>query len=253
MRESRFSGKTCIVTGAASGLGRATSQVLAAEGGRVACLDISGEKAAESAASIVDEGGEARAWTVDVSDFGSVEEGIASIAASLGPPDVLVNCAGMGRFQHSHEVAMEDWERIIAVNLTGTFLMCRHTLPHMLEGGGTIVNVASNAGLMGQSYSAAYCASKGGVISLTRALADEYIEAGIRVVCVAPGGIETPLQKLFQDTMPEGSNFKKLKRITSPLGNAQPVEVARFLAFIASEEGRYITGSVHSFDGGLTR
>ncbi len=253
MSEKRFEGKVCIVTGAASGLGRATAKELAREGGRVACVDISAAAAQETAAEIEKAGGVASAYTVDVSDFASVENGVEAIVDSLGRPEVLINCAGIGRFQHSHEVGMEDWQRIIGVNLTGTFLMCRHTLPHLLEGGGAIVNIASNAGLMGQPYSAAYCASKGGVVNLTRALADEYLEKDIRVSCIAPGGIETAIQKSFQETMPEGTDFKKLMRITSPLGNSQPVEIARFIAFVASEHGRYITGTIHSMDGGLTR
>ena len=253
MSQKRFEGKVCIVTGAGSGLGRATAQLLAEEGGHVACLDISSDATAETVEEIVGKGGSARAWTIDISDFAAVERGLAEIAADLGRPEVLVNCAGIGRFQNSHEVDLESWERIIGVTLTGTFLMCRHTLPHLLEGGGAIVNIASNAGLMGQPYSAAYCASKGGVVNLTRALADEYLERDVRIACVAPGGIETNIQKSFQDTMPEGANFKKLMRITSPLGNSQPIEIARLIAFIASEEGRYITGTIHSIDGGLTR
>lgn len=253
MSQKRFEGKICIVTGTGSGLGRATAQLLAEEGGHVACLDISADATADTVEEITRQGGTARAWTIDISDFSAVESTVAAIAAELGRPEVLVNCAGIGRFQHSHEADLESWERIIGVNLTGTFLMCRHTLPHLLNGGGAIVNIASNAGLMGQPYSAAYCASKGGVVNLTRALADEYLERDVRVACVAPGGIETNIQKSFQDTMPEGANFKKLIRITSPLGNSQPIEIARLIAFIASEDGRYITGTIHSMDGGLTR
>jgi NAD(P)-dependent dehydrogenase (short-subunit alcohol dehydrogenase family) len=144
-----------------------------------------------------------------------------------------------------------DWQRIIGVNLSGTFLVCQATLPFLLDGGGAIVNVASNAGLMAQPYSAAYCASKGGVVQLTRALADEYLERGVRVNCVAPGGIETPLQDAFRN-VPEGLDFRKLGKIRTPLGNATPDEVAALIAFVASGEGRYMTGAVVSIDGGLT-
>jgi NAD(P)-dependent dehydrogenase (short-subunit alcohol dehydrogenase family) len=145
----------------------------------------------------------------------------------------------------------EEWSRIIAVNLTGTFLMCQAVLPHLLDGGGNIVNIASNAGLMGVPYGAAYCASKGGVVQLTKALADEYLRRGIRVNVVAPGGIATPLQGAFQQ-FPEGANMKAFAKLMTPLGMCEPEEVASLVAFVASDEGRYMTGAVLPFDGGLT-
>jgi NAD(P)-dependent dehydrogenase (short-subunit alcohol dehydrogenase family) len=247
---TRFQGKTAIVTGAGSGLGRATAERLAAEGATVAGLDVAVAAAEETAARIKEHGGRARAYAVDVSDPASVAATVGAAANDLGRPSVLVSCAGIGKFAHSHEMPFEDWARIIAVNLTGTFLMARAVLPHMLEGGGSIVNIASNAGLMGQAYSAAYCASKGGVIQLTRALADEYLGRGVRVNAVAPGGIKTPLQKAFR--LPDGADAAKIQKIITPLGTATPEEVAALVAFVASDEGRYMTGSIVSIDGGLT-
>jgi NAD(P)-dependent dehydrogenase (short-subunit alcohol dehydrogenase family) len=246
----RFAGRTAIVTGAASGLGRATALRLGSEGAAVACLDVVRQGAEETAAEIRARGGRARAYEVDVADPASVRAAVSAAAADLGRPSVLVNCAGIGKFAHSHEMPFEDWSRIIAVNLTGTFLVSQAVLPYLLDGGGNIVNVASSAGLRGQPYSAAYCASKGGVIQLTRALADEYLHRGVRVNAVAPGGIETPLQRAFQ--LPEGADFRSIAKLISPYGNAQPEEVAALIAFVASEEGRYMTGSVLSIDGGIT-
>ena len=248
MSLQRFADQIALVTGAGSGLGAATARRLAGEGARVACLDVARDAADATAIAA---GGGARAYAVDVSDPNAVREAVGAAARALGRPSVVVNCAGIGRFYNSHDMPFADWQRIIGVNLTGTFLVCQAALPALLDGGGAIVNIASNAGLMAQPYSAAYCASKGGVVQLTRALADEYLERGVRVNCVAPGGIDTPLQDAFRN-VPEGLDFRKLAKIRTPLGTATPDEVAALIAFVASDEARYMTGSVVSIDGGLT-
>jgi len=248
---ARFTGRVAIVTGAGSGLGRATALRLAGEGAPTACLDVDLAAAERTADEVRAAAGTARPYRVDVSDPRSVREVVDGAARDLGRPAVLVNCAGIGKFANAHDMSFEDWSRIIAVNLTGTFLMAQAVLPHLLEGGGNIVNIASNAGLMGQPYSAAYCASKGGVVQLTRALAEEYLRRGVRVNCVAPGGMKTPLQKSFHQ-LPEGADPTLLAKLRTPLGQATPDEVAALVAFVASDEGRYMTGSIVSIDGGLT-
>lgn len=248
---ARFAERVAIITGAGSGLGRATAIRLAGEGAAAACLDVALPGAEQTAADIRAAGGTARAYQADVSDPQSVRETVGRAVQDLGRPSVLVNCAGIGKFANAHDMAFEDWSRIIAVNLTGTFLMSQAVLPHMLEGGGNIVNIASNAGLMGQPYSAAYCASKGGVVNLTRALAEEYLRRGVRVNCIAPGGMATPLQKSFRQ-LPEGADPSLLAKLRTPLGTATPDEVAALVAFVASDEGRYMTGAIVSIDGGLT-
>lgn len=248
----RFTGRVAVITGAGSGLGRATALRLAREGAAVACLDLALAAAQETAAQATAAGATARAYQVDVADAGSVAAAVNAAVTDLGPPRVLVTCAGIGKFANAHEMAVEDWTRIIAVNLTGTYLACRAVLPHLIEHGGAIVTIASNAGLMGQPYSAAYCASKGGVVQLTRALADEYLfTKKVRVNCVAPGGMSTPLQTQFHQ-LPEGADASRLAKLRTPWGNATTDEVAALVAFVASDEGRYMTGAIVSMDGGLT-
>jgi NAD(P)-dependent dehydrogenase (short-subunit alcohol dehydrogenase family) len=139
---------------------------------------------------------------------------------------------------------------MLRVNLTGTFLMCRATLPHVLETGGNIVNVASTSGMRGQPFSAAYCASKGGVILLTKALAIEYLERGIRINAVSPGGMDTPLLNEFG--LPEGVEVRQIRRMMTPMGFAKPDDVANAVAFVASDEARFMTGAVTTVDGGIT-
>src|SRR6185295_10125091 len=124
------------------------------------------------------------AYQVDVSDAASVAAAVDGAARGLGRPSVLIHCAGIGKFANTHEMPVEEWSRIIGVNLTGTFLMARAVLPYLLDGGGNIVTIASNAGLQGVAYGAAYCASKGGVVQLTKALAAEYLARGVRVNCI---------------------------------------------------------------------
>ena len=247
----RFDGRVAIVTGAGSGLGKATAHKFASEGAAVACLDIVQDAVTATAQAVAEAGGTARAYRADVSDPDSVRAAVDGAAKDLGRPELVVTCAGIGRFFHSHEMPFADWQRIIGVNLTGTFLTCQAALPHLLDGGGSIVTIASNAGLMGQPYSAAYCSSKAGVVNLTKALAVEYLKRKVRVNCVAPGGIETPLQESFME-MPEGVTYKDLRAIMTPLGNSTPEEIANVVAFIASDDCRYMTAAVVSIDGGLT-
>ncbi len=244
---NRFTGKNVLVTGTGSGIGRAVAMRLAAEGGHVACTDLKG--ADETAAAIREAGGQALDRVLDVGDAPMVESVVNDIAATLGGLDVVCNIAGIGNFAHSHEETPENFLRIMNVNINGTFFVCRYALPHLLNGGGVIVNTASNAGLMGQPWSAAYCASKGGVVMLTKALGFEYQDKGVRVNAVAPGGTMTNIVHSFG--LPEGADFKRMHRMMSPMGMSEPSDIAAAFAFVASDEAKFMTSTIVSVDAGL--
>jgi len=247
---NRFNGKIVVVTGAGSGIGRATALRLAAEEGTVACVDIDESSAQKTVAEIGEAGGNASAYACNVSDPGDVRAAVDAIARDLGAPNVLCNIAGIFRLEHSTEVKLEQWNEILSVNLTGTFLMAQAVLPHLLENGGNIVNCASNSGKQGHPYAAAYCASKGGVVQLTRALAIEYIRRGVRVNAVAPGAANTPMSAnvVLLDDADEMLMAKYM-----PLWRMmEPEDVAALFAYAASDEASGMTGAILSIDGGLT-
>jgi NAD(P)-dependent dehydrogenase (short-subunit alcohol dehydrogenase family) len=245
----RFQGRTVLITGAGSGIGRATAERFGAEGAAVACADVNAKGVEETAAAIRSQGGEALGLCCDVSKPPSIEETFNKVIERYKRLDVLANVAGVGGFRRLTETTLDEWNRTIGVNLTGTFLMCQKAISHILETKGAIINVASVAGLRSHPFSAAYCASKGGVVTMTKALAVEFGRKGVRINCVCPGGVETPMIQNFQ--LPEGASPRVLERIM-PLGRmGQPHEVAATIAFLASDDALYINGSAIVVDGGM--
>lgn len=251
MGMNRLEGKACLVTGAASGIGQGTAIRLAAEGGQVVCTDVNTDGLAKTVATIEEADGTAWAVECNVASEEAVKATIEGAIEKMGKLDVLANVAGVGKFVHSHQESKDNWDKTIAVNLTGTFLTCRYAIEHLLESKGAIVNVASIAGVMAHPYAAAYCASKGGVIMLTKALAMEYGAQGVRINAVCPGGIKTPFLKGFKP-LPDG-NINLLMRMMAVTGTyGSPAEVAALIAHLASDEARFCTGAVYNVDGGST-
>jgi NAD(P)-dependent dehydrogenase (short-subunit alcohol dehydrogenase family) len=245
----RFEGRTILITGAGSGIGKAAALRFGGEGGRVFCADVDAASAEQTAITIREAGGEAAAARCDVADPEAVAETVDAAVARWGGLHVLANVAGIGGFRRTTEVGFAEWSRVLGVNLTGQFLTCQRALPHLLETRGAIINTASVAGLKSHPYCAAYCASKGGVVMLTKALAVEYGRRGVRINCLCPGGVETPMLSQFQ--LPEGVPQAALMRI-APLGrHGQPDEVAGTIAFLASDDATYINGATIVVDGGM--
>jgi NAD(P)-dependent dehydrogenase (short-subunit alcohol dehydrogenase family) len=229
-----FEGKRALITGAGSGIGAAVARLLAAEGAEVIVADLSPE-------AVADELG-AQAVVLDVRREAEVEFAMADL-------DVLVNCAGIGSTTNAPETTLDVWENVFAVNARGTFLCCKYAIPGMAaRGGGSIVNIASVAALVGLRNRAAYCASKGAVVSLTRALAVDHVADGIRVNAVAPGTVDSPwVRRLVEDV---GESLDTL-RARQPMGRlGTPEEIAQAVAYLAAAE--FVTGSVLVIDGGLT-
>jgi NAD(P)-dependent dehydrogenase (short-subunit alcohol dehydrogenase family) len=246
----RFEGKRCLITGGGSGMGQATVLRLLREAGTVVAVDVSGKGLADTADRAEVEGTAGRLTTteVDVASEPGVAEMVAEAAGTLGGLDVLINAAGILRSAHTHECTLDLWEQVIAVNLTGTFLVTRAALPHLLDGGGVIVNFASTSAFHAHPYMAAYSASKAGVAAFTQTIALEYCKRNVRAVCVAPGGVATPL--VLEITLPEDADPSFFRRLMpNGRGFAEPHEVAGMVAALASDDGSFVNGTTLLIDG----
>jgi NAD(P)-dependent dehydrogenase (short-subunit alcohol dehydrogenase family) len=236
----RFTAKHALVTGAGSGIGEAVARALYAEGATVTLADLS-----DSASATAELGARATAVRLDVRDEDQVRAAMPELV------DVLVNVAGVGSTTSAPETPLDVWEQVFAVNCRGTFLTCKHAIPAMAaRGGGAIVNVASVGALVGLKNRAAYCASKGAVVALTRALAVDHVADGIRVNAVCPGTVDSPwVRRLVEDA---GESLEAL-RARQPMGRlGTTAEIADSILYLASEQAAFVTGSAMVIDGGMT-
>lgn len=247
----RFEEKSAIITGAASGIGRATAIRLASEGADVAIFDINEEGLKETAATIETAGGTVTLQTVDLSAGGEACRGMIDFGVkNLGKLDILCNIAGIAKAKHFEDMIDDEWDRMLAINLSAVFHGCRAAIPHLIETKGTIINMSSTAGLDGQVYNTAYCATKAGVLMFTKALALEFAGRGVRANAICPGTVLTPLVENFD--LPEDADWQLMSRMFSLLEPAQPEEIASAIAYLASEEARFVTGAAFPIDGAQT-
>jgi NAD(P)-dependent dehydrogenase (short-subunit alcohol dehydrogenase family) len=251
---TRLKGKVAIVTGGGSGIGRAIALALAAAGAKVAVLGRRRELLEDVVKEVSKGGGEAIAFTGDVAFEGDARKAADETERAFGRIDVLVNNAGALSVSTIDSISEEEWDRVMATNLKGPFLMSRSVLPAMRRaGGGSIINVGSVLGLVAMRDRAAYCASKGGVTLLTKAMALDHAHEKIRVNCICPAIVETDLiRDLFSKTE-EGRQARDARMSSLPLGRfGKPADIAGLAVFLASDESSWMTGVAVPVDGGLT-
>jgi 2-hydroxycyclohexanecarboxyl-CoA dehydrogenase len=243
--------RVAIVTGGGSGIGLAISERLAADGAAVAVFDRDGDTAEATAAKIEAAGGTAIGLTVDVTDRALIDAGVADTRERLGRPTILVNNAGLQGFDPFLSISAEKWQRILTVNLTGTFNCCQAVIPDMIEEGwGRIVNISSSSAQGGQQLMSHYVASKAGVIGLTKALALEFGPKGITVNTIPPGFIDTPMLRNSEERglLGKGVEFHEAQTPVRRVG--RPEDIAAMTAFLVSDEAGYVTGQVLGVNGG---
>ena len=245
---TRFKNKIAVVTGAASGIGKSTAVRLDSEGAIVIIVDINENQLKETEKLLSNKNSSAK--ILDIANINDIKSFFQTLKKDYKKLDCLINVAGILRFDNSHEVQIDDWKKIIDVNLTGTFFMCNQALPMLLESKGSIVNVSSSAALGSHAWTAAYSASKGGISAFSKTLAVEYGIKGINVNCVCPASVTTPMSTKVN--LPKDIDDRLLTKIMPIDGvNRSPDDIASSIAFLASDDAIHINGINLRVDGGL--
>lgn len=243
-------GKAALVTGAGGGLGQATALALAKAGADICIVDVKAEGLADTARQIEALG---RTVLIYAADLGVAEHCPAAVDAAVeafGHLDALCNVAGVLKLANTHEMPLDDWNHVMAVNLTAPFLLSKAAIPHLLERQGAIVNVTSLAAHIGEAYAAAYCASKAGLMQLTKSMAMEYLKTPLRINAISPGGMATPIGASF--VPPAGADPELLARFRPIRGLVDVSDMANMIAYLASDAARGFHGAIIQMDKGIT-
>ena len=250
MSMGEFAGKVVLVTGAASGLGRAASIRFAAEGAKLCLVDLNADGIAETARQIGEAGGQSTAFAGDLGDPANCARAVTHAIEAFGRLDVLCNIAGILRFHALADVTPDDWSRLFSANVTAPFFMMQAAMPHLVEAKGNVVNVASTAAFLGQAYTAPYAATKSALLSLTKSLAMEFMQSPVRINALAPGGMLTEMVHTLK--FPDNADQNLIARYIGIRPPSQPEDIVEPLLFLASDRARSVHGACYNADNGIT-
>ncbi len=250
MSKGEFTGMVVLVTGAASGLGRAASIRFAAEGARVCLVDLNHDGLIETTRRIAESGGESVTYAGDLGDAANCAKAVATAIEAFGRLDVLCNVAGILRFHALADVTADVWARLFSANVTAPFFMIQAAMPHLIEAKGNVVNVVSTAAFLGQAYTAPYAATKAALLSLTKSLAMEFMHFPVRINALAPGGMLTEMVQTLE--FPKDADQSLIGRYTGIRPPSQPEDIVEPLLFLASDRARSVHGACYGADSGIT-